>query len=104
MYQPFLTGHHIAKDRFVVRIDPIVRGLKDRVITEIERSLGPRDLIWIPAGIWRGVRNDGDIDVAFLTMLGAQKPELPTYPEGSPLTEARQRGGTDAKLNEKASR
>ena len=62
---------------------------------EIERSLGPRDLIWIPAGIWRGVRNDGDTDVAFLTMLGAQKPELPSYPEGSPLTEAR---------NEKASR
>jgi quercetin dioxygenase-like cupin family protein len=56
---------------------------------QVERRLGPRDLIWIPAGIWRGVRNDGDKEVAFLTMLGAQKPELPTYPEGSPLTEAR---------------
>ena len=56
---------------------------------EIERTLGPRDMIWIPAGIWRGVRNDGDKDTAFLTLLGAQKPELPTYPEGSPLTEAR---------------
>ncbi|PYS28528.1 MAG: cupin domain-containing protein [Acidobacteria bacterium] len=55
----------------------------------LERTLGPRDLVWIPAGIWRGVRNDGDKDVAFLTMLGAQKPELPSYPEGSPLTEAR---------------
>ncbi len=62
---------------------------------EIERSLGTRDLIWIPAGIWRGVRNDGDVDVAFLTMLGAQKPDLPSYPEGSLLTQAR---------NEKASR
>jgi quercetin dioxygenase-like cupin family protein len=56
---------------------------------EIERTLGPRDLIWIPPGIWRGVRNDGDKDTAFLTLLGAQKPKLPTYPEGSPLTEAR---------------
>jgi mannose-6-phosphate isomerase-like protein (cupin superfamily) len=56
---------------------------------EVERKLGPRDLIWIPAGIWRGVRNDGDKDTAFLTMLGAQTPQLPTYPEGSPLTEAR---------------
>src|SRR5262245_16729342 len=56
---------------------------------QIERKLGPRDLIWIPAGIWRGVRNDGDKEVAFLTMLGASKPELPAYPEGSPLTEAR---------------
>lgn len=56
---------------------------------QIERKLGPRDLIWIPAGIWRGVRNDGDKEVAFLTMLGAEKPELPSYPDGSPLTEAR---------------
>jgi len=56
---------------------------------QVERTLGPRDLIWIPAGIWRGVRNDGEREVAFLTMLGAQKPELPSYPEGSPLTEAR---------------
>ena len=55
----------------------------------IERVLRPRDLVWIPPGIWRGVRNDGDTQVAFLTMLGAQKPELPSYPEGSPLTEAR---------------
>ena len=56
---------------------------------QIERTLGPRDLVWIPAGIWRGVRNDGDKDTMFLTMLGAQKPELPSYPEGSPLSEAR---------------
>jgi len=56
---------------------------------QIERTLGPRDLIWIPAGIWRGVRNDGDKEAVFLTMLGAEKPELPSYPEGSPLTEAR---------------
>jgi quercetin dioxygenase-like cupin family protein len=55
----------------------------------IERTLGPRDLIWTPPGVWRGVRNDGDRDAVFLTLLGAEKPELPTYPEGSPLTEAR---------------
>ena len=58
-------------------------------VRQIERTLGPRDLISIPAGVWRGVRNDGEKETAFLTMLGAQKPELPTYPEGSPLTEAR---------------
>lgn len=57
---------------------------------QVERSLGPRDLVWIPAGIWRGVRNDGDTDVTFLTLLGAQTPDLPSYPEGSPLSEARQ--------------
>jgi len=57
--------------------------------SQIERKLGPRDMIWIPAGIWRGVRNDGSTDAVFLTMLGAQRPKLPDYPEGSPLSEAR---------------
>lgn len=54
-----------------------------------ERKLGPRDMIWIPAGVWRGVRNDALTDAVFLTMLGAKKPELPSYPDGSPLTAAR---------------
>ena len=57
----------------------------------IERTLGPRDLIWVPAGIWRGVRNDGTVDTLFLTMLGASRPKLPDYPDGSPLAEARGR-------------
>src|SRR5262245_45026194 len=35
--------------------------------SEIERTLGPRDMIWIPAGIWRGVRNDGSSQTMFLT-------------------------------------
>ena len=55
----------------------------------VERTLGPRDMVWIPAGVWRGVRNDGSADTLFLTLLGAQKPRLPDYPDGSPLAEAR---------------
>jgi len=61
--------------------------------SEIERTLGPRDMVWIPAGVWRGVRNDGKVDTLFLTMLGASKPKLPDYPEGSPLSEARSKKG-----------
>ena len=56
---------------------------------ELERTLGPRDMICTPAGVYRGVRNDGDEDALMLVMLGTARPELPTYPEGSPLTEAR---------------
>lgn len=55
----------------------------------VERTLGPRDLIWIPPGIYRGVRNDGNRDALMLTMLGAGQPQLPTYPDGSPLRAAR---------------
>ena len=57
--------------------------------TEVERTIGPRDMIWVPAGIWRGVRNDGAVEAVFLTLLGAKKPVLPDYPDGSPLAEAR---------------
>ena len=56
---------------------------------EVERALGPRDMICTPAGVYRGVRNDGDSDVLMLVMLGTGRPQLPTYPEGSPLIEAR---------------
>lgn len=54
-----------------------------------ERTLGPRDMICTPKGVYRGVRNDGDEDALMLVMLGTGRPELPTYPEGSPLTDAR---------------
>ncbi len=56
---------------------------------EVERTLGPRDMICTPAGVYRGIRNDGDTDVLMLVMLGTGRPQLPTYPEGSPLIEAR---------------
>ena len=59
---------------------------------ELERTLGPRDMLCTPAGIYRGVRNDTDQDALMLVMLGTPRPELPTYPEGSPLIEARARG------------
>jgi len=55
----------------------------------VTRTIGPRDLIFTPAGVWRGLRNDGETDGLMLVMLGAAKPVLPSYPEGSPLTEAR---------------
>jgi len=59
--------------------------------SEVERTLSARDLVWTPPGVWRGVRNDGTSDAIFLTLLGAQKPQLPDYPEGSPLSEAREK-------------
>jgi quercetin dioxygenase-like cupin family protein len=54
-----------------------------------ERILGPRDLIVTPAGVWRALENISDEEGLMLVMLGAPKPVLPDYPEGSPLTEAR---------------
>jgi mannose-6-phosphate isomerase-like protein (cupin superfamily) len=50
-----------------------------------EVKLEERDCIWTPPGYYRGVRNDGDVEAIMAVMLGAPKPQIPTYPEGSEL-------------------
>lgn len=54
-----------------------------------EIPLGERDCISSPPGVYRGIRNDGDEEALMLVMLGAVKPNLPTYPKGSALEELR---------------
>jgi len=49
------------------------------------RTLGPRDLVKVPAGVPRSLRNVGDTDVVVCVMLGSPKPQLPTYPDTSPV-------------------
>ncbi len=56
---------------------------------EVERTLGPRDLIVTPPNVWRALENVSEEEGLMLVMLGAAKPVLPDYPENSPLTEAR---------------
>ncbi|SDH84626.1 cupin domain-containing protein [Alteribacillus bidgolensis] len=54
-----------------------------------EIKLNTRDCVSVPPGVQRGIRNDGDEDAMMLVMLGAPKPQLPTYPEGSELEKLR---------------
>jgi mannose-6-phosphate isomerase-like protein (cupin superfamily) len=54
-----------------------------------EIKLSARDCISSPPGVYRGIRNDGKEEARMLVMLGAVKPNLPTYPEGSELEELR---------------
>jgi hypothetical protein len=51
--------------------------------------IGPRDLICVPPGMYRGVRNDTDADAAMVVVLGAGKPQLPTYPPDHPLAKVK---------------
>ncbi|PID04266.1 cupin [Sporosarcina sp. P2] len=60
-----------------------------------EIKLNARDCISSPPGIYRGVRNDGDDEALMLVMLGAIKPNLPTYPIGSELEELRKSRAKD---------
>lgn len=69
------------------KVTALIQADNDSEVYEIQ--LGERDCISSPPGVYRGVRNDGDEEALMLVMLGASKPNLPTYPEGSALEELR---------------
>ncbi len=45
----------------------------------VERTLGPWDMVYNPAGQVHGVRNDGDENAFFQVMLGNPRPDRPKY-------------------------
>ena len=47
--------------------------------------LGYRDLIKVPPNTPRLLKNVGETDALFCVMLGAPKPQIPTYPPTSPM-------------------
>lgn len=49
------------------------------------RKLGYRDLIVIPPGVPRSVKNTGDKNALFCVIIGTQKPQVPEYPETSAM-------------------
>jgi quercetin dioxygenase-like cupin family protein len=51
-----------------------------------ETELGERDLVSVPAGVYRGLVNDRDEEALMCVMLGASKPKIPTYPPEHPLS------------------
>lgn len=76
--------HHDVEEVFFVLEGTIrVRLHQDGEVAE--RDLGYRDLIRIPAGYARSLENVGDTDALFCVVIGAGKPQLPTYPETSPV-------------------
>ncbi|PCI53964.1 MAG: cupin [Alphaproteobacteria bacterium] len=50
-----------------------------------ETVLNERDLISVPPGIYRGLKNNGQEEALMCVMLGAGKPQIPTYPDDHPL-------------------
>ena len=57
----------------------------DDKVERWEATLGDRDLISIPPGVYREEHNIGDEDALMCVMLGAPQPITPTYPPDSPL-------------------
>ena len=56
-----------------------------------ERVLDARDLISVPPGVHRGILNNTDEEALMCVMLGAPKPQTPTYPPDHPLAKLRRK-------------
>lgn len=83
---PEHTHHDVEEVFFVLEgtLEVTVHDVEDGTQTA-SRVLGYRDLIRVPAGVPRSLRNIGEVDALFCVIIGAQKPQLPTYPPTSPM-------------------
>ena len=82
---------HIHRD--VEEVFFILKGTKVKLMfqsddgTEYwETHLAERDLISVPAGLYRGLVNEGQEEALMCVMLGNKKPQTPTYPLDHPVS------------------
>ena len=68
---PLHTHHDVEEVFFVLTGQMTCFMEKDG--EKVERTLGPRDAISVPAGVSRGERNDGDEDALMIVIVGAKK-------------------------------
>ncbi|MEM7339475.1 MAG: cupin domain-containing protein [Actinomycetota bacterium] len=80
-------NHHDVEEAFFVLEGELEVRVHDPVdgTRSAARVLGYRDFIKIPAGVPRSLKNVGDSAALFCVMLGAAKPQIPTYPDTSPM-------------------
>ncbi|MFC7307219.1 cupin domain-containing protein [Streptomyces monticola] len=76
--------HHDAEEAFFVLEGQVRVGVHRGDDVEY-RTLGYRDMIVVPAGVARSLKNEGDTDALFCVVIGTQKPQVPTYPETSAM-------------------
>ena len=79
--------HNDVEEAFFVlegEVEVTVHDAEDGTKTA-SRVLGYRDLIVVPAGVPRSLRNIGTEDALFCVIIGTQKPQLPTYPKTSEM-------------------
>jgi quercetin dioxygenase-like cupin family protein len=86
-----LHVHYDAEEVFFV-----LRAQRLRLFFELdgesgETVLSTRDVISVPPGVYRGLRNESEEEALMCVMLGTPKPTAPDYPEGHPLMELRKR-------------
>ena len=81
---PSHIHHDVEEIFFVLRGQMKVICEKDG--QKWEATLGERDLISVPPGVYREEHNTGEEDALMCVMLGSPKPITPVYPPDSPLS------------------
>ncbi|WP_416062078.1 cupin domain-containing protein [Rhodococcus indonesiensis] len=83
---PEHTHHDVEEVFFVLEgeLEVAVHDVEDGTRKAVRR-LGYRDMIRVPAGVPRSLANVGDTDALFCVIIGAAKPQLPTYPPSSEM-------------------
>jgi quercetin dioxygenase-like cupin family protein len=76
--------HFDAEEAFFVLEGNVEVGIH-RGAEVVKRTLGYRDMIVVPAGVPRSLKNPGDTDALFCVVIGKQRPQVPVYPETSPV-------------------
>jgi quercetin dioxygenase-like cupin family protein len=76
--------HHDAEEAFFVLEGEIEVGVHRDGKVET-RTLGYRDMIVVPAGVPRSLKNNGEATALFCVIIGTRKPQVPTYPETSAM-------------------
>lgn len=76
--------HHDAEEAFFVLEGEVEVGIHRGEQVE-KRTLGYRDMIVVPAGVPRSLKNTGTTDALFCVIIGTKRPQVPTYPETSAM-------------------
>ncbi|MBC3190633.1 cupin domain-containing protein [Pseudonocardia sp. C8] len=83
---PEHTHHDVEEVFFVLEgeVEFSIHDVDDGHL-KASRVLGYRDLIRVPAGVPRSLRTVSDEDAIICVIIGAPRPQLPTYPETSEM-------------------
>lgn len=88
--------HRDAEEIFFVLKGHKVRFFIEHKGEELDVLLTERDLISVPPGLYRGVRNEGIEEALMCVMIGNPKPVTPTYPPEHPVAKIKRPAGSKA--------
>lgn len=77
---------HVDVEEVFFMLRGKIRLFVDHEGEHYETELKERDLISVPAGVYRGLFNHGQEEALMCVMLGNKKPVTPTYPDDHPLS------------------